>query len=193
MAFDQETHGSMLLGLLKQAIEKFELRMLAADAEVGPAHKALDPQIGEWAGTMKTWLLPGDPYDVQNVTSTARWTLGDRFLERTFDGRFMGQPFAALCITGYDDAAKHYVACWMDSATTAMLPLAGTLDPVTKALTLTGSMKLTDIPGTSLDIRSVIVMDDADSLRYEISIGRFGVWVKAHEIELRRQVKPANE
>lgn len=186
MSSDQEVHSSILLAWLKRAVEQFELRALARDATVGPAHEALDSQVGSWAGTMKTWLLPGQPYDVQDVTSTARWMLGGRFLERTFDGKFMGQPFAALCLTGYDDAAEHYVASWMDSATTAMLSLSGTMDEAINTLTLTGSMKLTGIPGTSLDVRSVISMDDADHLRYEISIGRFGIWVKAHEIDMAR-------
>jgi hypothetical protein len=179
-----ETHG--LFGLLKGAVEKFELKVLARDAEVGPAHQALSPMAGRWAGTMKTWLSPGDPYDVQHVTSTVQWTLGNRFLEQRFDGLFLGQPFSALCLTGYDDAAGRYEASWMDSATTAMLSLAGAMDPASKVLTLFGSMKLTAIPGTTVDIRSTIAMNGDNGLRYEISIGRFGLWVKAHEIDLTR-------
>jgi len=179
-----ETHG--LFGLLKDAVEKFELKVLARDAEIGPAHEALSPMTGHWAGTMKTWLSPGNPYDVQHVTSTVQWTLGNRFLEQRFEGLFLGQPFSAVCITGYDDAARRYEANWMDSATTAMLSLSGQMDPVSKVLTLFGSMKLTGIPGTTVDIRSAIAMNGANGLRYEISIGRFGIWVKAHEIDLTR-------
>src|SRR5688572_28492096 len=118
MSLEDDAHG--LFAMLKHAAEQFEVRKLNADAQVrSSVLEVLSPQVGTWAGTMSTWLMPGEPYDVQSVTSTAQWTVGGKFLERRFEGLFMGEPFQAVMLTGYDDNAGHYVAAWVDSATTA--------------------------------------------------------------------------
>lgn len=189
MSLEDDAHG--LFAMLKHAAEQFELRMLNADAQVrSSVLEVLSPQVGTWAGTMSTWLMPGEPYDVQAVTSTAQWTVGGKFLERRFEGLFMGQPFQAAMLTGYDDNAGHYVAAWVDSATTAMLALQGSHDEATQTLTLEGSMKLVRLIGSGVDVRSRLVMSDPDALRIEISIGRFGIYFKAHQIELTRVTPP---
>jgi hypothetical protein len=176
-----------LFGLIKRAAERFELGVLARDATVKPTALAvLDPQTGSWSGTMSTWLMPGEPYDVQNVTSAAQWSIGGKFLQRTFSGRFLGQPFEAVCLLGHDDGQGQYVAVWMDSATTAMMWFKGDYDRETRALTMAGTIRLVDIPATHLDVRMILTMDDNDHVRYEISLGRLGIYVKAHQIDLTR-------
>ena len=91
MSFGLEAAEHWLFGFLKGAAEKIELDVLALDANVKSSALALlDPHVGEWAGKMSTWLMPGDPYDVQDVTSTAQWSIGGKFLQRTFSGRFLG-------------------------------------------------------------------------------------------------------
>jgi hypothetical protein len=190
MCPEPEADGGLLAGWLKREIEKIALRVLAKDDAVTPHHAALDSHAGHWAGSMSTWLTPGQPYDVQQVTSTAQWALGGRFLAWTFDGRFIGQPFSAVCYTGYDDVTQQYVAIWIDSATTAMMPFTGSIDAATGTLTLFSTIKLVDVPGLSADVRAVITMPDANHLLAEFSIGRFGIWVKAHVFDLAR-VTPA--
>ena len=186
-----EDGGHGLFAMLKHAAEQFELRMLSADAQVrSSVLDVLSPQVGAWTGTMSTWLMPGEPYDVQSVTSTAQWIAGGKFLERRFEGLFMNQPFEAVMLTGYDDNAGHYVAAWVDSATTAMLALQGSHDEAAQTLTLEGSMKLVRLIGSGVDVRSQLVMRDPDTLRIEISIGRFGIYFKAHQIELARVTPP---
>lgn len=189
MSTDQQPHG--VFGFLKQAAERFELKVLNEDAKVRSSTLAtLEPHVGAWSGKMSTWLMPGDPYDVQDVTSTARWTVGGKFLERTFAGKFMGQPFEAMCLTGYDDNAGHYEAAWMDSATTAMLSLSGSHDDASRTLTLEGPMKLVNLIGATVNIRTRLIMESADALRIEISLGRLGIYVKAHQIDLARVIAP---
>jgi hypothetical protein len=187
MAFGLEAGEQWLFGFLKKAAEKFELQVLSLDAKVQPSALAvLDPHVGDWSGKMSTWLMPGDPYDVQNVTSTARWSIGGKFLERTFTGQFLGKPFEAVCFLGHDDGEGLYVAAWMDSATTSMMPMKGGQDRDTRTLTLDGTIRLVDITGTHLDVRTVLTMDGNDHLVFEISLGRLGIYVKAHQIELSR-------
>jgi hypothetical protein len=187
MSFGFETGEQWLFGFLKRTAERFELGVLAQDAKVKSSALAmLDPHVGAWAGKMSTWLMPGDPYDVQDVTSTAQWSLGGKFLKRTFSGRFLNQPFEAVCFLGHDDGEDQYVAVWMDSATTAMMPLEGGYDAATKTLTMGGSIRLVDITGTHLDVRMILAMDDNDHWRCEISLGRLGIYFKAHQIDLTR-------
>ena len=187
MSFGLESAEQWIFGFLKRAAEKFELDVLAQDAKVtSSALAVLDPQVGTWSGKMSTWLMPGDPYDVQDVTSTAQWAIGGKFLQRTFSGLFLGKPFQAMCFMGHDDGQAQYVAAWMDSATTAMMPLKGGYDTVTGTLTMEGSISLVDIPGTHLDVRTILAMNDNNHMRWEISLGRLGIYFKAHQIDLTR-------
>ena len=88
MSFGIEAGEDWLFGFLKRAAEKFELDVLSLDAKVKSSALAmLDPHVGDWTGKMSTWLMPGEPYDVQNVTSTAQWSIGGKFLQRTFTGQ----------------------------------------------------------------------------------------------------------
>jgi uncharacterized protein DUF1579 len=184
--FGLEAGEQWLLGFIKRAIEKFELDLLAMDAKVKSSALAmLDPHVGNWTGTMTTWLMPGEPYDVQNVTSTAQWSVGGKFLHRTITGKFLNKPFEAVCLIGHDDARDEYVASWMDSATTAMMPLKGGHDSDTRTLTMEGSIQLVSDTGV-LGVRTVLTMDDNDHLRCLISLGRFGIYFKAHQIDLAR-------
>ena len=182
-----EAGEEWLFGFLKRAAEKFELGLLARDAKVKSSTLAmLDPHVGSWSGKMSTWLMPGEPYDVQDVTSTAQWSIGGKFLKRTFSGRFLNQPFEAVCLIGYDDGQAQYVAVWMDSATTAMMPLKGDHDREMQTLTMAGSIRLIDVTGTHLDVRTTLTMADSDHLRCEISLGRLGIYFRAHQIDLTR-------
>jgi hypothetical protein len=191
MSFGLEAAEHWLFGFLKGAAEKIELDVLALDANVKSSALALlDPHVGEWAGKMSTWLMPGDPYDVQDVTSTAQWSIGGKFLQRTFSGRFLGKPFEAVCFIGHDDGAGQYVAAWMDSATTSMMPMKGGRDRDTQTLTLDGTIRLIDVTGTHLDVRTILRMEDEDHFLCEISLGRLGIYVKAHEIDLTRVTPP---
>ncbi len=187
MSFGLEAGEQWLFGFLKRAAEKFELDVLSLDAKVKSSALAmLDPHVGQWTGKMSTWLMPGEPYDVQEVTSTAQWSIGGKFLERTFSGKFLGKPFEATCLIGHDDGQGHYVAAWMDSATTAMMQMSGDHDRETMSLTMDGTIRLINITGTHLDVRTVLTTDDNDHIRCDISLGRLGIYFKAHQIELTR-------
>jgi hypothetical protein len=191
MMFGLETGEQWLHNFIKRAIEKFELDLLAMDAKVKPSALAmLEPHVGDWSGKMSTWLMPGEPYDVQDVTSTAKWSYGDKFLHRRFTGKFLNKPFEAGCLIGHDDARGEYVAAWVDSATTAMMPLRGGHDSETQTLTMEGSIELVTDTG-ALGVRTALIMDDNDHLRCEISLGRFGIYFKAHQIDLTRVTTPS--
>ena len=52
------------------------------------------------------------------------------------------------------------------------------------------TIRLVSDPGTHLDVRTVLSMDDNDHLRCEISLGRLGIYFKAHQIDLSRVTPP---
>ena len=71
-----------------------------------------------------------------------------------------------------------------------MMPMKGGRDRDTQTLTLDGTIRLIDVTGTHLDVRTILRMEDEDHLLCEISLGRLGIYVKAHEIDLTRVTPP---
>ena len=71
-----------------------------------------------------------------------------------------------------------------------MMPMKGGGDRDTQTLTMDGTIRLIDLTGTHLDVRTVLRMDDKNHLVCEISLGRLGIYFKAHEIDLTRVTSP---
>jgi uncharacterized protein DUF1579 len=105
----------------------------------GPQHEMLKPMAGSWKATTKSWSGPGDPKVAEGMCEN-KWILGGRYLESTYKGDFMGQPFEGLGLLGFDVKGKKYVNLWMDTMSTTYMASAGDLDPATKTLTFSGTV-----------------------------------------------------
>lgn len=91
----------------------------------GPAHKTLDPLVGEWNVEVKMWMTPGEPPTVTKGSAKSAWVLKGRFVREEFDGDFMGQPFHGISYTGYDNVRRKYRSVWIDDMSTTIVTAEG--------------------------------------------------------------------
>ncbi|HEX2748379.1 MAG TPA: DUF1579 domain-containing protein [Verrucomicrobiales bacterium] len=106
----------------------------------GPAHKVLEAFVGEWTLHNKMWMQPGaDPMESEG-TASAKWIMGNRYVETTIKSTMMGQAFEGRAICGYDNLKKTYLGFWIDNMGTSMTLTSGTLSADGKTLTSKGKM-----------------------------------------------------
>lgn len=93
----------------------------------GPAHKALDPFVGNFEAKVTMWMKPGAPPMVMTGTSQNKWVLGDRYVEQHFVSSYMGMPFYGIGYMGYDNVKKQYWGSWIDNMSTGIMTSTGTM------------------------------------------------------------------
>jgi hypothetical protein len=78
----------------------------------------------------------------------------------------MGKGFTGIGMTGYDNAKKRYVGTWMDSMSTSIAYLEGTMDAAGKTMTMT--MEMTDpMTGKKVKQRTVTRIESPDRHVFE--------------------------
>lgn len=168
------------------AQEKAAMEMMAKAAAVGPEHKKLEPMAGTFTTTVTSWMAPGKPPAVSKGTSTNTFILGGRFLQQTFEGNFMGQPFHGLGYTGYDNIKKKYVGSWMDSMSTGMMLSSGSMDGA-NSWKFTGTMG-DPMSGKDSPVEEKVTVVDKDHHTFEMwSPGPDGKMFKVMEIKYARK------
>jgi len=120
--------------------EKAMMEAMAKAGTPGEAHKKLDPMVGTFDTKAKMWMDPSKPAEETSGKTESKWVLGNRFVQETYDGTFMGQPFSGMGYWGYDNITKKYTGTWMDSMGTAMMNSTGKMDASGKVLTYTAMM-----------------------------------------------------
>jgi hypothetical protein len=153
-------------------------------ATPGDAHKKLSPMVGTF-DTRVTMFMPGAPSMQSSGVSVNKWVLGDRFIQQSFEGNFMGMPFSGLGFTGYDNTKGKYVGVWMDNMGTAMMVSTGTATGKTMRFTsnmenvMTGKMETID--------ETVTVIDDDHHTMEMWGPGPDGKAMKTMEISYSRK------
>ena len=120
--------------------EKAMMEAMAKAGSPGEAHKKLDPMVGTFETKAKMWMDPSKPAEETSGKTESKWVLGNRFVQETYEGTFMGQPFSGMGYWGYDNITKKYTGTWMDSMGTAMMNSTGKMDASGKVLTYTAMM-----------------------------------------------------
>jgi len=168
----------LLCGILVTAQEKSKpappkmdqqaaMEMMQKLATPGAGHKKLDVLIGSWTTKNSMWMEPDKAPEVTEGTSEHRWTLGGRFLEQRYEGKFMGMPFSGIGYTGYDNYKKKYVSVWMDSFGTSMMNMTGSFDKSGKVLTSTG--RIDDFTtGKVATVRETMTLVGNDEVLFEM-------------------------
>jgi len=135
------------------------------NAAPGPDHKALEPMVGTWKATVKSWWAPGEP-QVTEGTMVNSMVMGGRVLEGRFSGTMMGQPFKGLSMMGYDNAKKQYWSTWVDDMSTALVLHTG--GPMKdKSIVLTGMAEGMD--GKPMECTSTTKIIDANTHVYSMT------------------------
>jgi len=137
--------ASLALGNENSSSQKLDPKMqeMMKKAEAactpGPAHKALEPLVGDWNAEVKMWMAPDAPPTITKGTAKCTWTLKERFVQQEFNGEFMGKPFHGLSFTGYDNVRQKYRSVWIDDMSTTMVTSEGDADADGKVITLGGN------------------------------------------------------
>jgi len=153
----------------------------------GAEHKAMDGMAGTFDVKVTSWMQPGQPPNVSTGTSETHWILGNRYLEQTFTGNFMGMPFHGLGHTGYDNVKKQYWSTWMDDFSTGVMTSTGTVSSDGKSWNFSGT---SSDPMTGKDSRadSKITVTDHDHYSMEMwGAGPDGKMYKMMEIAYSRK------
>jgi hypothetical protein len=104
-------------------------------ATPGEGHKFLEKQAGEWDVVSKMWEKPGQEPTVTKGPAIGKMIMGGRYLEMSYSGTMMGQPFEGRSIYAYDNHLKKYLSVWIDNFGTVIMVSTGILDSSGKALT----------------------------------------------------------
>jgi len=117
--------------------EKAMMANMEKYATPGPAHKKLDPLVGEWTYQAKFWMAPGAPPMEMSGTSKAAWVLDGRYIHDEIHGPAQNgmPPFEGHGVMGYDNHSKKYVGTWIDSMGTGISFMTGEMDAAGQTLT----------------------------------------------------------
>ena len=137
--------ASLVAGLAlasdKKADPKMEemMKKIEAAGTPGPAHKALDPLVGDWNAEVKMWMTPDAPPNVTKAKAKSTWVMNGRFVQHDFKGEFMGKPFQGMSLTGYDNMKKKYNYVWVDDMSTGLFTSEGQAEGGGKVISLEGT------------------------------------------------------
>jgi len=106
--------------------------------KMGPHHEHLKYFVGEWDAVSKWMMAPDAPPDVSKAASSCRLLFGGRFLEQSYKGEAMGQPFEGRSVMGYDTLKEKYVSTWIDNMSNSIYSESGSCDKDGKVYTMTG-------------------------------------------------------
>ena len=158
-----------------------------AAATPGEAHKKLEPFVGSFTVKTKMWMDPSKPPEETGGTSENKWVLGGRFVEQRVEGTAMGQPFAGIGYTGYDNYKKKYIGSWTDSMGTMMMTSTGTADATGKKFTFWSTVDDVVMKKT-VKVKSQATIVDNDHQTYEMwSPAPDGKMFKSLEVQYTRK------
>lgn len=78
-------------------------------------HFQLARLVGEWAGTSRVWLEPGQAPDEAPVQGTMKLILNGMFIQHDYKTSFSGTAIEGMAIIGYHLALGRFQCAWIDS------------------------------------------------------------------------------
>jgi hypothetical protein len=102
----------------------------------GEMHKKLAWFAGPWDAEVS--VIMNGQTSVSKAKCVGEMMFDGRYVKSTFEGEMMGQPFQGLSYMGYNNASKKFESSWIDSMSTGMMILHGTLDPAGKVYSFGG-------------------------------------------------------
>ncbi len=115
-------------------------RALESAMAPGEGQKRLNPLIGTFNVTMKTWVTPEGPPIESTAASVNTWVLGGRYVQMMLNGDAPNDPFSGTGYIAYDNVTKTYQAAWMDTGSTGITMYTGKLDTSGKSALMKGAI-----------------------------------------------------
>jgi hypothetical protein len=164
-----------------------DMEAMQKAAALGEPQKKLGRLVGDWTFTNKAWMAPGQPPMEFSGTMHGVVLMGGRYVEHTWKGNFMGQPFEGRATDGYDNVAKQYVSSWVDNMGTGIMHQTGSCDDGVKVCTYTGDV-WDPTTGKKTTMKSVITWLDDNNFKNEMyGPGPDGKEAKMMEIVAKRK------
>jgi len=129
-------------------------------------HELLKSIAGNWKVHVELLMDPRGPQEFDGK-SQSRMIMDGRFLEQTFHGQMMGQPYEGRGIWGYDNLRKEFTGLWFDNKATGTMVSSGKYDPASKTLTEEGTMSCPGSAGDKGWYKAVTKLQDADHYTYD--------------------------
>jgi len=162
------------------------MRKVEAAGTPGPAHKALQPLVGNWKAEVKCWMDPAGSPEVTQGTAKANWVFNGRFLEEEFHGQMMGKPFTGRTLMGFDNTKQTFNSVLVSDTQTSMFTSEGKGDSGNKVITLEGKASCPATGRKDIPMKTVLRVISPDKHVLEMFDGSKGV-AKTMEITYVRQ------
>lgn len=104
----------------------------------GPEHELLKGLAGNWKQEASIWMEPGAAPVTTTLSGEVSPILGGRFMQSVSKGLIFGVEGEAISIFGFDRRHKKYTVVGFDTQGTYYVTAAGTFDPKTSSITLSG-------------------------------------------------------
>ena len=161
------------------------MKKMAAAGTPGPAHKALEPLVGNWKAEVKCWMDPDGPPSVSQATAKTKWVLNGHFLEEEFHGDMMGKPFTGRSLLGYDNTKQVFQSVWVSDMQTSIFTSEGRGENGNKVITLEGRTTCAATGQKDLLMKSVFRTISPDKHTFEMFDASKGL--RTMEITYTRQ------
>ena len=166
------------------AAQQAQMEAMMAAVMPGEHHEHMKKLVGEFDYTIKMFM-PGGAQEFTGHRS-AKMIMGDRYLDETYTGNFMGMPFEGHGTMAYDNVQKKYLSTWIDNMGTGIMMASGTCDGTGTMWTMSGDMADPQ-SGKMVPERSVTKLVDADHMTMEMyGPGPDGKEMKMMEISATR-------
>jgi len=103
-------------------------------------HARMQTMVGDWDVVQKMWMVPGEEPMVSQATAKIVPIQDGRYIMHTYNGDAGGMPFSGTSIDGYDNIKGKYVSCWVDSMSTGLFFMEGTMMDSGKTIVSEGSV-----------------------------------------------------
>ncbi len=153
----------------------------------GETHKRLDALVGDWTTTTRIYTGgPGSDPMVSEGEAHYNWILGGRFLLQEVKSEMMGIPYTGYGVSGFDNIRNTYVGTWIDSMSTWILTMKGTVDESGKVFTGYGEMDEPDLGVYGRLVKYVTRIESEDRHVFEVFDLHVGEDYKVFDITYER-------
>lgn len=185
---EDHPHGDREQAQQHQPSEEGMARLMKY-AQPSEHHKKLEPFIGAWNQTVRIWMTPGaDPQTLEG-SATYKWIMGGRFVQGTYAGNYMGEPFHGMDLLGYDNFREQYISLWIDNHMTGFMTANGWYNDETDTIIMHGTVDdaMSDFPNRPFRTETKFKSDDHIVYRH-YTVDRKGNEFKSMEVVSRRAV-----
>ncbi|MEL7471781.1 MAG: DUF1579 family protein [Planctomycetota bacterium] len=153
----------------------------------GKAHEFLRVFEGEWDVAARLMMGEGAPPMDSSWTSSARSTMGGRYIESRGEGTMLGMDVESLMIMGFDNERELFHLTMFDTTATGVRTMYGNLDRTGRVLTFVGGMDEPMTGELNKPFKITWTLHGEDHHTYEIQEILYGEPFTVVRAEVRRK------